>query len=416
MMVQIFICQNGIISLQILCQNHLRSSAGDRVSGRVNAFAKKGEPEIPALKERAPPRLKARRRSRFFLPNRLFFCQTGFFSAKQAFFCQTGFMPFLPVLFFPADKFFALLPAPIRFFQPDKVFLSVKQVWRLFCPRFFSPEKFLCGAVLFPVRFSVGQLSSVLHFFVKSLTKAEKYGFENKVEKIEGEPPDEGEGIWLSEALLPAGLEIGGEVRIEETGQVFRLAGTFSGEIRSALRLGFSPSFLLAEDRAFAEASVICPAEEVFPLWQSALGARVSGDDGLFDLCEGYALAGGWLEVLFWLIAAASLLVAVRMTAFFLRHFARQTFLLRVFGLSRGRLILLYAGVLLAYGALGFALGVGLFYAFVGITEALSSGIMGMVFGEVSPLPMFALGGAVFALAAAGTAAAVLSGREGGQP
>ena len=259
-------------------------------------------------------------------------------------------------------------------------------------------------------------MSSVLHFFVKSLTKAEKYGFENKVEKIEGEPPDEGEGIWLSEALLPAGLEIGDEVRIEEAGQVFRLAGTFSGEIRSALRLGFSPSFLLAEDRAFAEASVICPAEEVFPLWQSALGARVSGDDGLFDLCEGYALAGGWLEVLFWLIAAAALLVAVRMTAFFLRHFARQTFLLRVFGLSRGRLILLYAGVLLAYGALGFALGGGLFYAFVGITEALSSGIMGMVFGEVSPLPMFALGGAVFALAAAGTAAAVLSGREGGQP
>ena len=233
---------------------------------------------------------------------------------------------------------------------------------------------------------------------------------------VEGEPLEEGEGIWLSEALVPAGLEIGGEVRIEETGQVFRLAGTFSGEIRSALRLGFSPSFLLAEDRAFAEASMICPAEEVFPLWQSALGARVSGDDGLFDLCEGYALAGGWLEVLFWLIAAAALLVAVRMTAFFLRHFARQTFLLRVFGLSRGRLILLYAGVLLAYGALGFALGVGLFYAFVGITEALSSGIMGMVFGEVSPLPMFALGGAVFALAAAGTAAAVLSGREGGQP
>lgn len=92
-------------------------------------------------------------------------------------------MPFLPVLFFPADKFFALLPAPIRFFQPDKVFLSVKQVWRLFCPRFFSPEKFLCGQ-FFSASFPVGQLSSVFHFFVKPLTKNEKSGFENKVEKI----------------------------------------------------------------------------------------------------------------------------------------------------------------------------------------------------------------------------------------
>ena len=114
----------------------------------------------------------------------VFFCQTGFFfqpnrllfSAKQVL-CL-----FCPSSFSRRTSFFAFCP-PFASIRPDKVFLSVKQVWRLFGPRFFSAEKFLCGAVLFSVCFSVGQLSSVLHFFVKSLTKNEKSGFENKVGK-----------------------------------------------------------------------------------------------------------------------------------------------------------------------------------------------------------------------------------------
>ena len=103
---------------------------------------KRGAWQAPVLKEGAPPRLKARRRSRFFLPNRFFFCQTGFFSAKQAFFCQTGFMPFLPVLFFPADKFFCLLLDPsVRFRSAGQGFSLCQTGLAPFLPPFFFTGK-----------------------------------------------------------------------------------------------------------------------------------------------------------------------------------------------------------------------------------------------------------------------------------
>lgn len=192
--------------------------------------------------------------------------------------------------------------------------------------------------------------------------------------------------IWLYRAYATqAGISVGDTVTLSgDRVKNYRVAGTYTTDIVYYLKSGFTPSFLIAEGGEYASASLVCAAGQVYTLYKSELGKNVSDDDGIMDLCEGYYLADISFNALFCLFAVAAALLQVKMITLMHNNLARQSFLLCIFGQPKFRQWCQNMSVLILFGLVALGLGIGIFYAFVSVTEALSRSIMGMVFGEIS--------------------------------
>lgn len=192
--------------------------------------------------------------------------------------------------------------------------------------------------------------------------------------------------IWLYRPYATqAGISVGDIVTLSGVAvKNYRVAGTYTADLVAYLKSGFTPSFLIAEGGGQASSSLVCAVGQVYSLFKSELGKNITDDDGMMDLCEGYYLADVGSNALFWLFVVAAGLLQIKMTTLMHNNLARQSFLLWVFGQPKSAQWCHTMCVLMLFGLIALGLSIGIFYAFVGVTETLSRSIMGMVFGEIS--------------------------------
>ncbi len=204
---------------------------------------------------------------------------------------------------------------------------------------------------------------------------------------IEGEELSQNEGkIWLYRPYATqAGISLGETLTVKGNSEKsYTVSGFYTSNLNDLLLCGYTPSFLLTENRETKTATIVCHKEQIYALSRSDLRGSVTGDDGAMDLCDGYAIAHIGFNALFFAICLVAVLLQVRMIRFMDHSLSRQSFLLSVFGLPKGKRFLMNFCILALFGLFALALGVGIFYIFIAVTQALSKKIMHMVFGEIS--------------------------------
>lgn len=192
--------------------------------------------------------------------------------------------------------------------------------------------------------------------------------------------------IWLYKDYANyAGINVGDTIRISgDTDKTYRVAGLYTGNISEWFKVGYIPFFIVAQDTSHESASLVVGAQDVYALYLSDMQKCITNDGGVFVLCEGYYLTQVSFTLLFILFAAVAVFILAKTINYFLKHFARQTFLLSVFGLSKFKQSAIYISVLTVYGLASLIAGIGVFYVFVAIADSLASSIMGLKFTNVS--------------------------------
>lgn len=204
---------------------------------------------------------------------------------------------------------------------------------------------------------------------------------------IEGEKLSLNESkIWLYRPYATrAGISLGDMLTVKGNSEkTYTVSGFYTSDINDLLLCGYTPSFLLTEGGAADLATVVCPKEQIFSLSRSDLRRSVTGDGGAMDLCDGYEIAHIGLDAVFFAICLVAVFLQIRMMKLMDRSLSCQSFLLSVFGLSGSKKFFLNVCILALFGLVALAFGVGIFYIFIAVTEALSKKIMNMVFGEIS--------------------------------
>lgn len=207
------------------------------------------------------------------------------------------------------------------------------------------------------------------------------------------------EEIWLYVGYA-ATLEInaGDAVSLSsKTEKTYTVAGTYDSKFVNELRSGFIPSFIIFAAAEAANARVVVAAQDVLTLFRSELGKSLTDGEGITEMCAGYELSKMSFSLLLAVFIVVSVLIATYLMLLFHRHFSRQTFLLRAFGLSAAKCAVNYFAVLMVFGIISLCLAIGLFFAFYGITAALAGSIMNMMLGESSVLLHSLIGFLIFA-------------------